>query len=141
MYHARRAPRLERFCLACSPDGKWLAFFINMRNDGALMIIPSAGGEPRELYRCEPKKEQFTTLRWTPDGKYILFVIREIEQKKLNLWRIPVEGGQPQKIDLGINVTDLSVHPDGQHIALGTRENQPSEVWVVENFLPQDVGK
>jgi Tol biopolymer transport system component/beta-lactamase regulating signal transducer with metallopeptidase domain len=133
IYHL---PRLERFRLACSPDGKWLAF-INMRNDSALRIIPSAGGEPRELYRCEPKKEQLLTCKWTTDGKYILFVIRKIEQKESSLWRIPVEGGEAQKIDLGINIGGLSIHPDGQHIAFGTRENQPAEVWVMENFLPE----
>jgi Tol biopolymer transport system component len=133
IYHL---PRLERFRLACSPDGKWLAF-INMRNYSALRIIPSAGGEPRELYRCEPKKEQLLTCKWTADGKYILFVIRKIEQKESNLWRIPVEGGEAQKIDLGINIGGLSIHPDGQHIAFGSRENQPAEVWVMKNFLPQ----
>jgi Tol biopolymer transport system component/beta-lactamase regulating signal transducer with metallopeptidase domain len=127
---------LESFRLACSPDGKWLAF-INLRNNRAIKIIPSAGGEPRELYRCEPKKEQLMNFRWTVDGKYILFVKRIIGQAEFNLWRIPVEGGEPQKIDLGINTLGLSVHPDGQHIALGTRENQPSEVWVMKNFLPE----
>lgn len=131
-----RTSGFERFCLACSPDGKWLAF-INMRNDSALRIMPSAGGEPRELYRCEPKKEQLLNLKWTADGKYILFVKRKIEQKGLNLWRIPVEGGEPQKIDLGINTLGLSVHPDGQHIALWAMENQPAEVWVMQNFLAE----
>jgi Tol biopolymer transport system component/beta-lactamase regulating signal transducer with metallopeptidase domain len=131
-----RTSGFERFRLACSLDGKWLAF-INMRNDSALRIIPSAGGEPRELYRCEPKKEQLLNLKWTAEGKYILLVKRKVEQKGLNLWKIPVEGGEPQKIDLGINTLGLSVHPDGQHIALGTMENQPAEVWVMENFLPE----
>jgi Tol biopolymer transport system component/beta-lactamase regulating signal transducer with metallopeptidase domain len=132
IYHL---PRLERFSLACSPDGKWLAF-INMRNESALRIIPSDGGESRELYRCESKKEQLMTCKWTPNGKYILFVKRKIEQKESSLWRIPVEGGEAQKIDLGINIGGLSIHPDGQHITFGTRENQPAEVWVMKNFLP-----
>jgi len=128
----------ERFRLACSPDGKWLGF-INMRNkdNNALRIIPSSGGEPRELYTCEPQKEQLMTLEWTADGNYILLVKREIEQKKFNLWRLPIESGKAQQIDLGINnIIDLSVHPDGQHIALGTWQSQPAEVWVMENFLP-----
>jgi Tol biopolymer transport system component/beta-lactamase regulating signal transducer with metallopeptidase domain len=134
-----RTSGLEQFRLACSPDGKWLAF-INMRNDGAdgaLKVLPSVGGESRELYKCEPKKEGLWALKWTPDGKYILFIKREIEQKEFNLWRIPVEGGEPQKIDLGINIIGLSIHPDGQHIAIGSRENQPAEVWVMKNFLPE----
>lgn len=126
---------LERFPLARSPDGKWLAF-MNIRNNGVLRIIPSGGGEPRELYKCDQKKEQLITLRWAADGKHILFVIREFEQDKLRLWRIPFEGGEPQKIGLDINIRHLSVHPDGEHIAFSTLDRQPGEVWVMENFLP-----
>jgi len=133
-----RMTGLGRFRLACSPDGKWLAF-INYAKEGALRIIPAAGGEPRELYMCEQNNEQLITLRWSADGKYIFFVIREIEQKKLGLWRIPIEGGEPLEIELETNLIGLSVHPDGQHIAFGAGERQPAEVWVMENFLPATV--
>jgi len=133
-----RMTDLVRFRLAGSPDGKWLAF-INYAKQGALRIIPVAGGELRDLYKCEQNKEQLMMLRWSADGKYIFFVIREIKQKKLRLWRIPIEGGEPLEIELETNLIDLSVHPDGQHIAFGAWKRQPAEVWVMENFLPAAV--
>jgi Tol biopolymer transport system component len=123
----------DRFNLSCSPDGKWLAF-IN-REKGVLRIMPAAGGEPRELYRCK-QGDRLATLRWTPDGKYILFVIR---QPEYNLWRIPIEGGKPEK--LGLDIVNLSVHPDGQHIAFYNSTSKLAEVWVMENFLPTGVSK
>ena len=104
--------------------------------------MPAAGGEPRELHRCEQEDGRFAGLRWTPDGKYILFVIREDRQKKRSLWRIPMEGGEPQKLGkLGLEMKDhifgLSVHPDGQHIAFHAGTGSPVEVWAMENFLPE----
>ena len=133
-----RMTELGRFRLACSPDGKWLAF-INYAKEGSLRVIPASGGEPKELYSCKQKKEKLITLRWSADGKYIFFVISKIGQEKLRLWRIPIEGGEPLGIELEINIMDLSFHPDGQHIAFSAWEKQPAEVWVMENFLPAAV--
>ena len=131
------------FYLSCSPDGKWLAFFIKAGNE--LKIMPAAGGEPRELFRCK-QGDHLSTLRWTPDGKYILFVIRPLgnsirqpEQNKCSLWRIPIEGGEPEKLGLEMNYTEhMSVHPDGQHIAFYNISARIGEVWMMENFLPKE---
>ena len=106
--------------------------------------MPAAGGESRELYRCK-QGDHLLTLRWTPDGKYILFVIRppgnslrQPEQNKCSLWRIPIEGGEPEKLGLEMNfIANLSVHPDGQHIAFYTNSAKLAEVWVMENFLSE----
>jgi hypothetical protein len=57
------------------------------------------------------------------------------------LWRVPAEGGKPEKIGLdhrwGIN--SLTVHPGGRQIAFSGRGGHltDNEVWVVENFLPE----
>ena len=124
----------RRFLLSCSPDGKWLAF-INKQEKGTLRIMPAAGGEPRELYRCEQGDDNLTTLKWTPDGKYVLFVISG--QDKDGLWRIPIAGGEPQKLGLEMEkIIDLSIHRDGQYIAFSASTTRPAEIWVMENFLP-----
>ena len=123
--------------LSCSPDGKWLAF-VEWGKKGGLRIMPSAGGEPRELYRDEKEDNRFAALRWTPDGKHILFVIKQTRQGKCSLWRIPVEGGEPQKLrsEMENHIFGLSVHPNGQHIAFHAGTSKPVEVWAMENFLP-----
>jgi hypothetical protein len=92
-----------------------------------------------------------------PDGRYILFGTRKRspdhpdepvrvpapagggERRKLyepvELWRIPAEGGEPQKLLAIDEPRNLSIHPDGQRIAFAAGE-EASEVWVMENFLP-----
>jgi Tol biopolymer transport system component len=75
-------------------------------------------------------------VRWTPDGRYLLFVDRIDKQSEL--WRIPADGGEPQKLGQlvgGSQVWNLRVHPDGQRIAFTVSSNK-GEVWVMENFLP-----
>jgi hypothetical protein len=55
------------------------------------------------------------------------------------LWRIPAEGGEPQKLlteeDLGGSLDDTAFHPDGRHIAIKKFRQGWGELWVIENLL------
>ena len=57
-----------------------------------------------------------------------------------DLWRIPVNGGEPQKLDLSMRkLMHVRIHPDGRRIAFtGSSQPEKSEVWVMENFLPKE---
>jgi Tol biopolymer transport system component len=76
-----------------------------------------------------------------PDGKNILYgKLQEGNQKLVDLWRVPVAGGEPQKAGLSMSrLMILRVSPDGKNIAF-TASEQPekSEIWVMENFLPKE---
>ena len=116
--------------MAVSPDGLQLA----VATDTELKLIPAAGGESRELLRVAAP-ESLASVAWTPDGRQLLF-LRGSKQSS-DLWRIPAEGGQPQKIGpLPKGALGLRVHPDGQRLAFTAGEPGQSEVWVLENFLP-----
>jgi len=58
-----------------------------------------------------------------------------------DLWRIPVEGGIPEKIGLqrSWGMFDLTVRPDGRQLSFAGRggASTDSELWVLENFLPE----
>jgi hypothetical protein len=58
-----------------------------------------------------------------------------------SLWRISIEGGEPQKMGLAMaRFWDISAHPDGQQLAFssyGPTQPMP-ELWVMENFLPKN---
>ena len=139
---------------ALSPDGKQLVF----HNMEALQVIPSAGGEPREVLRLPPSEIFPFGIgpAWTPDGRYIIVGkgrrnyppeadTHDLSEAKADaaqlfeVWQIPVEGGEPQKLGFAMEAFyELSLHPDGQRIAF----IQPSsarygEVWAMENFLPE----
>jgi Tol biopolymer transport system component len=128
-----------------SPDGRWVVFrsLDRATGVGTLNVISTSGGRIRELVRAEKGESLpgYPTLAWTPDGSQVLFTrnSRSSQEPKYEVWRVPAEGGEPQKTDLviaGAGLRDLRIHPDGQRIAYTAGEPMKSEVWVMENFLP-----
>jgi len=125
--------------LAVSPDGRHLAFHEGDGEGYYLTVAPVATGQARRVFRS-PQRIQ--TLAWTPDGRRLLFGMDRpaggaSEPATTELWLVPAEGGQPQKLDLAMDsLADLRMHPDGRHIAFVAGSHQ-GEVWVMENFLPR----
>jgi len=148
-----------RFAISLSPDGQWLAFINNISTKRALRVIPTAGGESRELYSWD-EIGAYIWITWSPDGKYILFPKRppinwielaadlgnlkssKMEKYKWSLWRIPSEGGEAQKLNLEmVSFSSPTAHPDGRYIAftsIGSTFDMRGGLWVMENFLPQE---
>jgi Tol biopolymer transport system component len=73
-----------------------------------------------------------------PDARAVL-VAKSLNDsaEQTELWLVPIDGGQPRKIDIGATQfeTPVAVHPDGRQIAYTSGERK-QEVWVLENFLP-----
>jgi beta-lactamase regulating signal transducer with metallopeptidase domain/Tol biopolymer transport system component len=133
--------------LAISPDGRRLAFFeaAQALRPTVVKTMPTPGGEPSELYTLKEGK-RFSWgvgLSWTPDGDHVVVGGPDDARDKPDvLWMIPAEGGEPRKLELAVKVNHLALHPDGRRIAV-TR-NEPGgggDVWVMENFLPEGLGK
>ncbi|MBM3285720.1 MAG: hypothetical protein FJY81_07580, partial [Candidatus Aminicenantes bacterium] len=124
-----------------SPDGKWLAL-MNREGKRAIKIMPTSGGEPREIYSFEQEGNQVMTPAWSEDGQYIYFSkLQKSPGAMMDLYRISTDGGEAQKIDLAMTrLRHFSVHPDGQRIAFSSPGANPeqSQVWVMENFLPAE---
>lgn len=126
--------------IALSSDGQQLAFAVSESGSNIIKIIPTVGGEVRELIRGDNSLilHRSGTIAWTPDGQNVLFVRpTSPDGSKTELWLIPIQGGEPRKLELtDENMHDLSVHPDGRHIAF-TAGQTKSEIWVMKNFLPK----
>ncbi len=140
-----RFPTLERgIGIALSPDGRWLSF----ENAGwggvrSLRIMPASGGDAKEVWSFGETKRGTPggNLTWTPDGRYIVFSAPQPSDLRVwDLWRIPVEGGKPEKMGLQKTwgIGSLTIRPDGRRIAFANRggASTDSELWVLENFLP-----
>jgi Tol biopolymer transport system component len=145
LVRAQRPSFVRHFAL--SPDGRQLAFTweADGQKKGCLKVIPATGGEPRELFCTDESLIFYQTVRWTPDGRYILLgqkghSVDLAHHQTVELWRIPAEGGQPQKLGLAMDLLQfLAVHPDGGRVAFQAGQ-YAAEVWVMENFLPPAEG-
>jgi len=118
--------------LAPSPDGRHVAFCAG----SAVKLVSVTGGQPREL----AKADDSCGITWTCDGRYLLFGRKiKIGENKLELCRVPAEGGEPQKTGLTFDGwgVDVRMHPDGRRIAFASKQVDKNEVWALENFLPQ----
>jgi Tol biopolymer transport system component len=127
------------YWVSVSPDGQRLVIGAQEDQSLVLRVMPTTGGEARELVRIDAKEANYRV--WpscTPDGRYVLFVkgLYGRATRNVQVWRVAAEGGDPQR--LGLTVDDLwwlRLHPDGRRVAIGTWKGN-NEIWVLENFLP-----
>jgi len=118
------------YIIDLSPDGQRLAFW---QDKMSLMVMPATGGEPREIVRLNRLRSsnQLQFVAWTPDGEHLLYADQD------QLLQIHVATGQQQSIGAPMpDLTHVAMHPDGVQMAL-TMERPGSELWVMENFLPE----
>jgi len=144
-----RAPTwAERFNISRSPDGGWLAI-MNYRGHEekrrTLRIISADGKETRDLTIFEDTHNGPAWTTWTPDGKYVLFPKHVSEEDgKRQLWRISIQGGDPEKLDIEMcGFYNMTVHPDGTRLAFSSYGPtvKQAELWTMENFLPERSSK
>ncbi|MBI4908178.1 MAG: PD40 domain-containing protein [Acidobacteria bacterium] len=149
-----------------SPDDQYLVSrsVDEASNSRTLLLIPLQGGEARELlrYPAEVSREDLADSRkgawlnlgmWAPDSRsFLAFKYRGDPQdprsKSLGTWRIPVDGGAPQKLDdtsyRDSDVAKPAVHPDRRRVAFTVKETTPRrdpEIWALDNFLPSNTAK
>ncbi|MBZ5639056.1 MAG: PDZ domain-containing protein [Acidobacteriia bacterium] len=79
---------------AWSPDGKWIAFFSDEAGEYALHVADQSGLGPVKRIDLGRPPSFFYSPRWSPDSKKIAYV-----DKRLNLWYVDVEKGEPLKVD------------------------------------------
>lgn len=127
-----------------SPDGRQIAFKTYGRT-GGVNLISVDDGQTRELLGRDWAEKVRIVACWSPDGSYIfLLVCPDLKSKPpiTQLWRIPAAGGQPEILQTfrKLPLIRMQIHPGGGQAALCTHEGL-YEMWVMENFLPQDAGK
>jgi beta-lactamase regulating signal transducer with metallopeptidase domain/Tol biopolymer transport system component len=127
---------------ALSPDGRRLA--VDSRS-GGVNLVSVDGGQTRELLDQDWAQKSRIVASWSPDGGYIfLLIFPELSPKPpiTELWRIAAAGGQPEKLQTfrQLSLVGMRVHPSGKQVTLCAHEGL-YEMWVMENFLPEELGK
>lgn len=129
----------DAFNIDISPDGRSLVL-VNRMGRRSVRIMPSAGGEAREVFGYEPTGNFVISPAWSKDGRFVVFAVqREPFELMWDLYSLPVNGGEPRRIELGMgHPRHLSAHPDGRRLAFSSMGSNPAQnqVWVMENYLP-----
>lgn len=82
-----------------SPDGAWIVFAGDYDGNRDLFVMPATGGEPRRL-TWHPAADE--PLAWSKDGSAIYFRSnRAHPHSDGELYRIPAQGGDPEKVAIG----------------------------------------
>ncbi len=132
------AQTFDPHSLAWSPDGRWIAYVSDNSRYladwniavSSLWLVPAAGGAPIQL---TGKDALNLSPVWAPDSRRLLFVsarsgTRDIYQ--LNLGSDGKPRGEPIQISVGLNVSQISLAPDGEHLAYSVVINR-SNIWRV----------
>ncbi len=77
-YQLTNNPKNSSTAPLFSPDGKWLSFLSDRGNKNQIYILRTDGGEARAITREE---EGISFYEWHPDGKRLVFVKSEKEDK------------------------------------------------------------
>jgi len=146
--------------MALSTDGKYLALVTYpgktspLASPSIISIMPSCGGELKEIYRLKAKNHEIMYIKWSPDDRHLYFLqtwvpTSAIEANEVvylgggmyNLWRIPSKGGKV--LDLETFCDNLFfIHPDGDRVLYSEFHTDSiliEEIWVMENIFTRDM--
>ena len=137
--------------LSISPDGSSLVVQTwkdQQKRLGRLLIVRTDGSDSRDLLPSFPADRTLSVIRWTADGRSILF-FATAESGDWRLMRISPDGGQPEFAGLdstrltgtirippssGFSPLSMDASPDGTQIVFADRPVLRSELWSIDNI-------
>ena len=134
-----------------SPDGRWIAFTAEYSGTRQVYVMPSEGGEPRQLtfyndVGALPPRGGYDhqVLGWTPDGSRILFRANRLPwgERMGRFYTISVNGGLESPLPIPEGGTG-SYAPDGTHMVYTpisrewrtwkrTRGGRAQDIWIFD---------
>jgi Tol biopolymer transport system component len=91
---------------AFSPDGRALVFNRGLQGVTSIYTLPVAGGEERRLVTGS---QYGWGLAWTADGRDIVFGRAAWLGQSGWLWKVPVQGGEPERLQFGQEGSEPSI--------------------------------
>jgi Tol biopolymer transport system component/tRNA A-37 threonylcarbamoyl transferase component Bud32 len=111
-----------------SPDGKKLAYH-TIEDGDPIFIADDDGSSRRQIFRDTPDKHNHY-LAWGPDGAWIYFIHGIPAQNDMDLWRISVSGGQPERLtELHTEMRDPTPL-DQRTVLFIAKEHNGSGPWI-----------
>ena len=107
-----------------SPDNRYLVFHSNRSGVFQIWRTERDGTRPKQLTFDNLES---TWPTFSPDGKWIVYQHPETGGP-YTLWRVPVDGGTPEKITEGVSIR-ATISPDGKLLAFWYNDERESSSW------------
>jgi serine/threonine protein kinase/Tol biopolymer transport system component len=119
----------RNYAPAISPDNRFIVLHSNRSGIFQIWRMDRDGSNPVQLTfgLSESHWPQFTA-----DGKFVLYQHFEAGVTT-TLWRVPIEGGSPEKVTEGFAVRP-AVSPDGKWLGYWHNDGQPGTPWRLALF-------
>jgi dipeptidyl aminopeptidase/acylaminoacyl peptidase len=119
--------------LTWSPDSEWLAYITNTSGQFNLWKQPSDGGYPMQLTMFTNRIAR--NGAWSPDGKTILLSADYQGDEYHQLYLIPANGGEPERITHEPHaqhyIGSEAWSPDGRYIAYACNDRSDAHMDVM----------
>jgi eukaryotic-like serine/threonine-protein kinase len=113
--------------LACSPDGQWVAFHVNRRDDRDIWLMSLPAGTPRQLSFGDSEDSH---PAWSADGKIVYFV-----RNHQDIYAVPLTGGEPNPVTEYRSFSIMLDYPTASHDGrklLFTRADKAGDIYLLE---------
>jgi Tol biopolymer transport system component len=117
-----------------SPDGRWLAYPMLMRDASTVAAIqPAEGGPARIVAKLDPAAGGVAWVSWGRDAT-VLYYCTQTLGGRTSFWSVPVAGGTPRLLytdDDAHRISRFDFATDGKRLFLNFAADE-SDVYVVE---------
>lgn len=113
----------RNYAPAVSRDGRYIVFHSNRSGRFQIWRTDRDGSNPKQLTNLE---QECNWPQFSTDGRWVIFQHFDAPEAG-SLWRVPVDGGKPEKITDGIAIRP-AVSPDGKWIGCWVREKNEGRV-------------
>jgi dipeptidyl aminopeptidase/acylaminoacyl peptidase len=107
-----------------SLDGKWIAYTVSIQREpgdksgGAYSNLFLASAKTGEIKPMISGKKNVSSIKWSPDGREIAFLMKKGKKEKTQIWAIRADGGEAYKLTKSKSrISYFQWHPSGKKIA------------------------
>ena len=114
---------------AFSPDGKYLASVCLLTETVAKIYVQSSDGKQAREVAGTRSAEGFVGIAWAADSHSLVY------SSDLHLWRVPLAGGEPEKLLFAPDAETVTVARTGHRLAYA-QVRHPGSIWQLKLTSP-----